>query len=236
MRLAIIPARGGSKRIPRKNIKIFCGLPMIAWPIREAFKSKCFDRIIVSTDDEEIAEVAKLYGAEVPYIRPSELAGDYTGTTEVMSHAVRWHLDQGEMVEDVCCIYATAPFLQSKDLVSGLEALKKSNASYALSITAYAFPIQRSFRITSDQRLQMFNPEQFGMRSQDLEPAWHDAAQFYWGRPLAWIAKTPIFGKDSVPVPIPNYRVHDIDSEDDWLRAELMMKTLKKQLKGKNDV
>lgn len=222
MRLAVIPARGGSKRIPSKNIKSFCGLPIIAWSIRAAIHSRCYDRIIVSTDDEEIAKVAKEYGADVPFKRPANLADDYTGTIPVIAHAIDWQNQHGPAATQVCCIYATAPFVRPADLQRGLQALQSTDANYAFSVTSYAFPIQRAVRITAEQRLEMFQPEHFNTRSQDLEEAWHDAGQFYWGEASAWLTQKPLFSSDSVPVPLERYRVQDIDTPEDWHRAELM--------------
>lgn len=226
MRLCVIPARGGSKRIPRKNTRDFCGRPIIAWSIDAAVKSECFDRIIVSTDDEDIASVAKQYGAEIPFMRPAQLADDYTGTTAVIAHAIEWHNSHGEETSKVCCLYATAPFVQATDLQKGLDILESSEAGYAFSVTSYAFPIQRAIRITGDQRAEMFQPEHFNTRSQDLEEAWHDAGQFYWGRAAAWLGNKPIFSSDAVPVLLPRHRVQDIDTPEDWERAELMFKLL----------
>lgn len=222
MKVAIIPARGGSKRIPRKNIKPFFGKPMIAWSIEAAIKSQCFDRIIVSTDDAEIAEVARQYGAEVPFMRPEELANDYAGTIPVIKHAVEWLALQGETPQYACCIYATAPFIKVEDIVKGLVLLQKNHCDYAFSVTSYAAPIQRAFKITADDRLEMFNPENFNKRSQDLEPAFHDAAQFYWGTSEAWLNEKSLYAKGSVPVELPRYRVQDIDTPEDWQRAELL--------------
>ena len=222
MKLCVIPARGGSKRIPRKNIKEFCGKPMIAWSIKAAIKSECFDRIIVSTDDEEIASVAKQYGAEVPFMRPVQLADDYTGTTEVIAHAIEWQNSHGEVADKVCCLYATAPFVQASNLQNGLKILESSGAEYAFSVTSYAFPIQRAIRITEYQRVEMLQPEYFNTRSQDLEEAWHDAGQFYWGRAHAWLAKKQIFSSEAAPVLLPRHRVQDIDTPEDLERAALM--------------
>lgn len=222
MNIAIIPARGGSKRIPSKNIKEFCGKPMIAWSIEAAQASKLFDRIIVSTDDIEIAKVAREWGAEVPFMRPAELSNDYAGTTEVIAHATQWALDQGLNLYAVCCIYATAPFVQEADLKSGLEKLTSGDWNYAFTVTDFASPIFRSFKQTSDGALEMFFPEHFDKRSQDLPTALHDAGQFYWGRPSAWLEGKRIFDSHSLPVIIPRWRVQDIDTPDDWQRAELM--------------
>lgn len=226
MKLAVIPARGGSKRIPRKNIKTFGGLPMIAWSIRAAIQSQCFDRVIVSTDDAEIALVAQAHGAEVPFIRPPELSDDHAGTTPVVAHAIQWQNAQGSPASQVCCIYATAPFVKVDDLQRGLQVLQSTGADYAFSVTSYAFPIQRAIRITPEQRVQMFQPEHFNTRSQDLEEAWHDAGQFYWGQAQAWLAHKPLFSHDAAPVVLPRHRVQDIDTVEDWERAELMFKVL----------
>ena len=229
MKLAVIPARGGSKRIPRKNIKPFCGKPMIAWPIEAALQSGCFDQIVVSTDDAEIAEVARQYGAQVPFMRPAVLADDHTGTTAVVAHAIDWFAAQGQMPEQVCCLYATAPFVSADDLRRGLAVLTETGSDYAFAITSYAFPIQRAIRITAAKRVEMFNPEHFDTRSQDLEEAYHDAGQFYWGRASAWQANKTIFGPDSAPVMLPRHRVQDIDTPEDWLRAEWMFKAMQVQ-------
>ncbi len=229
MRLAIIPARGGSKRIPRKNIKLFCGQPMMAWSIQAALQSGCFDRIIVSTDDEEIAEVARMHGAEVPFLRPAGLSDDHTGTIPVIAHAIDWMNSNAGNVDMACCIYATAPFVQPQDLSRGLEMLQTTDADYAFSVTSYAFPIQRAIRITVDQRIEMFNPEHFTTRSQDLEEAFHDAGQFYWGRAAAWLTGKPIFSHDAAPILLPRHRVQDIDTVEDWERAEWLFKAMQAQ-------
>jgi N-acylneuraminate cytidylyltransferase len=222
MRIAVIPARGGSKRIPRKNIKPFCGKPMIAWSIEAAKSSGLFGRIIVSTDDAEIAEVAKQWGAEVPFMRPEALSNDHAGTTPVVAHATQWALDQGFDVSAVCCIYATAPFVQTDDLKRGWEALNSGDWDYAFTVTDFAAPIFRSFKQTAERGVEMFFPEHFATRSQDLPAALHDAGQFYWGRPVAWLKDKRIFDRRSKPVMIPRWRVQDIDTPDDWERAEIL--------------
>lgn len=229
MRLAVIPARGGSKRIPRKNIKLFGGKPMIAWSIEVALQSGCFDRVLVSTDDPEIAQEAQAHGAEVPFVRPPELSDDHTGTIPVIAHATQWQADHGTPATQVCCIYATAPFVQAQDLQRGLAMLQSSGADYAFSVTSYAFPIQRAIRINSDQRVEMFQPDQFNTRSQDLEEAWHDAGQFYWGQAAAWLAQTPLFTQQATGVRLLRHRVQDIDTPEDWTRAEWMFKALQQQ-------
>lgn len=226
MRLAVIPARGGSKRIPRKNIKLFAGKPVIAWSISAALRSGCFDHVVVSTEDEEIAEVARAYGAETPFMRPLDLADDHTGTIPVIAHAINWHIEHGETPSAVCCIYATAPLLLAEDLRRGLQILQNEQCDYAFSVTSYAFPIQRALRVTDDLRIEMLDPERFHTRSQDLQAAWHDAGQFYWGKTDAWLAAHPIFSHDAVPVFLPRHRVQDIDTPEDWVRAEQLFRLL----------
>ncbi|MBM3106683.1 pseudaminic acid cytidylyltransferase [Pseudomonas sp. V1] len=229
MRLAVIPARGGSKRIPRKNIKMFCGKPMIAWSIEAALASGCFDKVIVSTDDDEIVAVARAWGAEVPFVRPKSLADDHTGTLPVIRHAIEFIQSTGVTLDQVCCIYATAPFVTPRDLQSGCEALSQSGASYAFSIASYAFPIQRAIRLDAKGRVSMFQSEHFATRSQDLEDAYHDAGQFYWGKTSAWKAELPLFTQDSIGISLPRHRVQDIDTPEDWERAEWMFRAMQVQ-------
>lgn len=227
MNVAIIPARGGSKRIPRKNVKPFAGKPIIAYSIEAAQESGLFERIIVSTDDPEIADVARRYGAEVPFMRPASLSDDYTGTIPVIRYAIEWLLAQGQKLELVCCIYATAPFIDHEDIRRGLNILTTTGSAYAFAVTSYPFPIQRAIRITPQGRVAMFNQEQFNTRSQDLEEAFHDAGQFYWGKVGAWLIEKAIFTADSAPVLLPRYQVQDIDTMEDWQRAELMFRAWK---------
>lgn len=231
MNVAIIPARGGSKRIPRKNIKVFCGLPMIAHTIKTAADSNLFEHIIVSTDDKEIAEMAVKYGATVPFMRPDELSDDFTGTVPVIAHAVDWLIQHGYAVSAACCIYATAPFIQKEDLISGLHVLQKNNLDYAFSVTSYAFPVQRALKIESNGEIAMFYPEHYGTRSQDLTEAYHDAGQFYWGTAQAWLDNKPVFLSHSAPVILPRKRVQDIDTPEDWERAEQLYHLLKEEEK-----
>lgn len=227
MNIAVIPARGGSKRIPRKNVKDFCGKPMIAYSIEAALASGCFDRVIVSTDDEEIANVAQAYGAEVPFMRPAQLSDDHTGTIPVIKHATEWFMAQGLAPDLVCCLYATAPFVTAEHLQQGLQQMQQTDAAYAFTVTSYAFPIQRAIKIDDQQRMQMFNPDAFNTRSQDLEEAWHDAGQFYWGKAASWLAEMTIFGEASSPIILPRHRVQDIDTSEDWDRAEWLFRALK---------
>jgi N-acylneuraminate cytidylyltransferase len=225
--IAVIPARGGSKRIPRKNIKTFAGRPMISYSIEAASRSALFDRIIVSTDDEEIASVARTFGAEVPFVRPRELSDDHTGTMEVVAHAIRFLTSAGlSDMTAVCCIYATAPFIRHEDIAQGAELLDSGNWRYVFAATNFEAPIFRSFKKDAAGGLEMFFPEYFPTRSQDLPEALHDAGQFYWGRPEAWLSAAKVFDRLSTVILLPRWRVHDIDTEDDWLRAELVWKSL----------
>jgi pseudaminic acid cytidylyltransferase len=220
MNIAIIPARGGSKRIPKKNIKEFCGKPLIAYSIEVALKSELFDKVIVSTDSDEIAKVAQSYGAEVQ-MRPDELSDDFTGTWDVVEYV----LDTlKEKYDFVCTIYATAPFLEEKYLKEGYKKLKNSTAVRAFSVTSMPFPIQRTFKVVND-RCEMFTPEFYNARSQDLEEAYQDAGQFYWERRDVKSDEI-FFGKDSIPIILPRHLVQDIDTMEDFTRAELMYKTL----------
>ena len=223
--VAIIPARGGSQRIPRKNIKLFNGEPMIAHSIRAALASGVFDQVVVSTDDEEIADVARAYGADVPFMRPADLADAFTGTTEVIQHALS-ALDRP--FDYACCIYATAPLLQARYLRRGLEALDAAAAkSYAFSVCSFGFPVQRALLIDSDGSLSAMHPEFRSVRSQDLPVAYQDAGQFYWGRSDAWLRGDTVFSELSLPVILPRHLVQDIDSPEDWLRAEYLYAALK---------
>ena len=235
MKVAVIIARGGSKRILRKNIKLFCGKPIIAWPIEVAKQSGIFEHIIVSTDDKEIAEVSKSYGAEVPFIRPAELADDYSGTIEVISHSVSWMFKQEWELEAVCCIYATSVFLTVEDIKKGFHALTTGDWSYTFSVTDFECSIFRSFKENPNGGIEMFFPENFEKRSQDLPVAFHDAAQFYWGKPDAWSSNLKLFERHSYPIKIPRWRVQDIDTFDDWKRAELLFNTINQQANIQNE-
>ncbi len=226
MNVAIIPARGGSKRIPRKNIKNFMGKPMMAYSVKAAIDSGCFDRIIVSTDDIEMAQVAKSLGAEVPFIRPDFLSNDQAATVPVIKHALQYLIEQGENVEIACCIYATAPFIRAKDLEKAFNKLKTSDQDYCLSVTSYQYPIQRSLKLIANGSIEMLYPENYLVRSQDLEEAYHDAGQFYFGRCDAWLQEKSILANGSIPFVLPRKRVQDIDTPEDWEQAEMMFKVI----------
>jgi len=221
LKIAIIPARGGSKRVPRKNIREFAGKPLIAYPISTALRSGLFDKVIVSTDDHEIADVSRHFGAEVPFLRPPELADDFTGTIAVIAHAVAWSKREWSSdISAVCCIYPTAPFICIEDLKTGLVLLESGKWQYVFSATTFASQIFRAFRNNAEDGLDMFFPDQFDVRSQDLPEALHDAGQFYWGTPNAWLSGKKIFGEHSSIVLLPHWRVQDIDTEEDWRHAE----------------
>ena len=220
MNLCIIPARGGSKRIPKKNIKEFCGKPLIAYSIEVAIKSKLFDKIVISTDDETIAKVASVYKDIEVQLRPKELSDDYVGTGAVFEYV----LEQNPGFKYACMIYATAPFLQEKYLKEGLEKLKNSTACASFSATSFSFPIQRAFKL-KDSRCEMFDKSNFSKRSQDLQEAYHDAGQFYWKK-TGCKSDDVFFGKDSIPIILPRYLVQDIDTMEDFTRAEYMYKAI----------
>jgi pseudaminic acid cytidylyltransferase len=222
MIVAVIPARGGSKRIPRKNIRPFAGRPIIAYSIMAARECGLFDRIIVSTDDEEIAAIAREEGGETPFRRPAALADDHTGTDAVAAHALRWLAEQGQAARLACCIYATAPFLTAADLRRGHQLLESSGKSFVFAATSFAFSIQRALRILPQGGVAPFFPEWIDCRSQDLEPAYHDAGQFYWGHAAAFLDGLPSFAAHSAALILPRHRVQDIDTPEDWRQAELL--------------
>lgn len=227
MRLAVIPARGGSKRIPRKNIKPFCGKPMIAHAISAARQSGLFEHVVVSTDDEEISRIAREWGAEIPFTRPAELADDYTPTVSVIAHAITVCRALGWNIDYACCIYPGGAFIQADDLKRALELLQTSQAAYSFPVTEFPSAIQRALRRLPDGKMQPFYPEFELTRTQDLEPAFHDAGQFYWGKAEAWLTNDKIH-RSGVGLTIPSWRVVDIDTPNDWARAELFYKLLGK--------
>ena len=238
MNIAIIPARGGSKRIPGKNIKLFHGNPIIAYSIVAAQQSGCFDKIIVSTDDSEVAAIARHYGAEVPFVRPANIADDHATTMDVMQHAITWCEQQGWLSSanyNVCCIYATAPFIQAANICQGLTLLRASNGignctgdiEYVFSATTFAFPIQRAISLDEQGQVAMFAPEHAQTRSQDLIESYHDAGQFYWGKASAFKQGKAIFAPHSRVVLLPRTQVQDIDTPEDWVFAEALYAALR---------
>lgn len=268
--IAIIPARGGSKRIPGKNIKEFCGQPMIAWVIQALQQSQQFQRIVVSTDDPRIAEVAKAYGADVPFLRPEPLSDDFTGTTPVIQHAIRTlelvdtHIleeiqqakqelqraKQESLATDlatkeksslnhefqqylntiqapsVACVYATAPFLQAEDFEQALDLLQEQQPSFVFSVCTFPAPIQRALALDDNHRIYMEQAHHAGTRSQDLPERFHDAGQFYLGHAHTWLMNPGMFTTGAMPYVLPRHRVQDIDTQEDWIRAEYMMKAM----------
>lgn len=220
--VAIIPARGGSKRIPGKNIKPFAGLPMIAHSIRAAHQVGLFDRIMVSTDSDEIMRIAREHHAETPFKRPAEISNDKASTEDALIHALRWLSEQGAPADFFCCIYATAPFVRPADIRRGHELLRTENATTAFAVTTYAYPIFRSLRINSRGRIEMLWPENLHKRSQELPEVYHDAGQFYWGNTLPFLQEPQLYSSNSIPVVIPRHLAQDIDTPEDWVVAEKM--------------
>ncbi len=218
--IAIIPARGGSKRIPGKNIRFFCGKPLISYSITAALKSDLFSRVIVSTDDEEIARTARAFGAEIPFMRPPELSDDFTVTDDVIIHALS-HL-KSDLPEYACCIYATAPFITAEDLQRGLFLLIEHDAATAISATTFPACIHRALSVNQSGRLEMVWPENYLKRSQDFSAAWHDAGQFYWMNTRKYLKESKLFSSDAIPIPLPRKQVQDIDDAEDWETAELL--------------
>ena len=224
MRVALIPARGGSKRIPRKNIKEFCGKPIIGYSIEAAKTSNLFDHVIVSTDDAEIADVARDLGAEVPFIRPDNLSDDYATTMDVLAHAAEFYHSQGRPLSALCCLYATAPFVTAEDLRKSAAIFDAEDVDFVFSATEFPFPIQRAILKNEAGRVEMFHPEHAETRSQDLTPAYHDAGQFYWCSAEGIAQRKPIFSNVSAPYILPRKRVQDIDTPEDWDFAEALFK------------
>ena len=225
MKVAIIPARGGSKRIPRKNIKEFAGRPMISWSIETAIKSALFESVIVTTDDDEIAEIARFYGAQTPFSRPKDLADDFTPTVPVIAHAIRECNNIGIHPEYVCCIYPCTPFLQIMDLQKAFMNIVEYDADFVYPVTEYAHPIQRAMRMLPNSKMQFISSEFEMTRTQDLEKSFHDSGQFYFGTAAAWLGEKKMHTAGQ-GMKIPNWRVVDIDSVEDWHRAELIYKSL----------
>lgn len=230
--IAVIPARGGSKRIPRKNVRELNGRPLIAWTIEACLTSGAFDRVLVSTDDEQIASVARASGAEVPFVRPAELSDDFAPTVDVIAHAVGWLVAQGSVFDLACCVYPASVFLPAGDFVGARDLLgARPDAAYSATVTTYPYPVQRAVRLAEDGRLTFVQPENAESRTQDLEPLWHDAGQFYWGRTDAWLQRMPIL-PNAVGYPVDAHRIVDIDTEEDWTRAELLHRLLQVEPPG----
>lgn len=220
--LAIIPARGGSKRIPRKNVKPFLGKPMLAYPIEAALATGLFDEVMVSTDDEEIAEVARQYGAKVPFMRSAETANDYATLADVLHEVLNKYEEQGKVFDNMCCILATSPMLQSEDISNGFNTLINSDFSTIVPIVEFSYPILRSFKMNDDNAIEYNWPEYAKSRSQDLPKSYHDSGTFYWHKINLWRDGKITRGG----VVVSEETVQDIDTEQDWKMAEIKYKLM----------
>jgi pseudaminic acid cytidylyltransferase len=227
--LAIITARGGSKRIPRKNIKDFLGHPIIQYPIEAAVNANCFDEIMVSTDDKEIAETAEQFGAVIPFYRSEATSNDFATTSDVLEEVLHEYQNRGNRFRYCCCIYPTVPFITADRLKQGFDILRSTGADAAIPIVRFSYPIQRALKI-EDGRLSMIWPENLNARSQDLMPACHDVGQFYWFNVESFMKQRKLFMAYSVPIEIPESEAQDIDNEEDWKIAEMKYKIINKLL------
>ena len=217
--LAVIPARGNSKRIPGKNIRNFHGKPIISWAVEKALNSFYFSTVIVSNDSDEIASIGNKYGAETPFIRPANISDDFSSVFEVIKHAIKFFKEKNQYFDLVTLIYPTSPLLNMDDVRKGIEAIKRND--FAMSVSQYAYPIQRALKLNGkEQTISMIDKENFTVRSQDLAPTFHDAGQFVIGKQAAWLEKNPLTGSRTIPIIIPNSRVQDIDTEGDWVEEE----------------
>lgn len=231
-KIAIITARGGSKRIPRKNIKSFLGFPIIKYSIEAALQSGCFDEIMVSTDDKEIAEIAIALGAKVPFFRSAKTADDYSTTADVLEEVILEYKKAGTNFEYLCCIYPTAPFVTAEKLINGMKLLTENNADCVLPVVRFSYPIQRSLKI-EEGKAAMIWPENYLARSQDLMPAYHDCGQFYCMNTLSMLEQKKLFAKFTIPMETSELEVQDIDNEEDWKIAEIKYSFLIEKLKNK---
>jgi pseudaminic acid cytidylyltransferase len=232
MNVALIPARGGSKRIPHKNIKSFAGKPIIHYSIGAAKSSGLFERVIVSTDSESIAEVARAAGAETPFVRPAEFSNDFATTASVMLHGLQWMENAGMDVKYLCCIYATAPFVRASDLRKGYELVTSGKVDGAFSVTSFPFTPFRALKLGDAGKLEMIWPQYELTRSNDLPEAFHDAGQFYWVETGNFLKEQKVWPKRSMPVILPRYLVQDIDTLEDWENAEMKYFSLPKEKKA----
>ena len=229
--IAIIPARGGSKRIPKKNIKDFLGKPIIAYSIETAIKSKLFDEVMVSTDDMQVAEISKLLGAKIPFMRSKENSNDYAGTADVLVEVLKEYKNRNINFDYCCCIYPTAPFITPEKLKESFELFKVKDYDSLFPVVKYSYPIQRSYKFLND-KISMVWPENYSKRSQDLEQIYHDAGQFYWLKLEEFIKKKQIYNDNTGTIILSELEVQDIDSEEDWKLAEMKFKLLKESEKA----
>jgi N-acylneuraminate cytidylyltransferase len=223
--IAIIPARSESKRIPKKNIKNFLGKPIIAYSIEAAIQSNLFSEIMVSTDDIVIADIAKQYGAKVPFFRSSQTANDYATIGDVVEEVLIQYQNLGYYFDNVCCLLATAPFITPKRIIEAYEMLQKQNYEAVFPVVRFSYPIQRALKIV-DGKVLMFQPEHFAKRSQDLEPAYHDSGQFYWMRVDEFMKQKRFFAQNAGAIILPEIEAQDIDTEEDWILAEIKYKII----------
>ena len=226
--LCIIPARGGSKRIPRKNIKEFRGYPIIKWSIEAAWESAVFQSVVVSTDDDEIAKIAKNYGATVPYMRPRELSDDHTDTRTVVNHMIEEMNKRGNSYNFVCCLYATSPLIDSNYLREAIKEVQNEPDKTVFPVAKFSYPIQRALKRDRNGYTRFANREDACKRSQDLEERFHDAGQFYIAKPERWKNEKNIL-EGSKTILLPAWSVQDIDTEEDWIKAEIMHEILNRR-------
>lgn len=220
--LCVIPARGGSKRIPRKNVKPFLGKPMLAYSIETALKSGLFEEVMVSTDDDEIAEVARQCGAKVPFMRSAETASDFATTADVLKEVINSYKKQGKEFDNFCCFYATAPLVQSKDVVAAFERLQLSDFTCVYPVVQFGYPIWRCLDLAEDGTMNRHWPEYENSRSQDLPKEYHDTGTFYWYKTKEWLAGNIKVGG----IEVSETTIQDIDTETDWKLAEMKYKLL----------
>lgn len=231
--VAIIPARGGSKRIIGKNIRLFHNKPMISWAINIAQNSGCFEKIIVSTDCEKIAELCKSLGAEVPFLRPKNISDDYTSVIDVIRHAIEFFKSKDEFYELVTLIYPTAPLMKVSDLEKAIKLIGEYD--FSMSVALYPYPIHRAlFLENQSNTIQMLEKSNFMKRSQDLKDCYHDAGQFIVGKTNSWLTKKPIVDGKTLPITVPRIRVQDIDDEEDWNEAELKFSLINGDFEERN--
>ena len=230
--LCIIPARGGSKRIPRKNVKLFLGKPMLAYSIEAALKSCLFDEVMVSTDDEEIADVASRYGAKVPFMRSAETASDYATTADVLKEVINKYKMQGREFDNFCCFYATAPMVQSKDVVAAFERLQQSDFTCVYPVVQFSYPIWRCLDLAEDGTMKRHWPEYENSRSQDLPKEFHDTGTFYWYKTKEYLAGNIKVGG----IEVNEITIQDIDTETDWRLAEMKYKLIYSPVGGGNSM
>jgi N-acylneuraminate cytidylyltransferase len=225
-KICIIPARGGSKRIPRKNVKMFLGKPVISYSIEAAKNSGLFDEIMVSTDDQEIAETAKQLGASVPFLRSSENSNDFATTIDVLKEVLAEYKKSGTEFTHVCCIYPVAPLIQTKHIIEGFELLIHTNCNAVIPVATFEYPVWRSFKKSENNLLSYQWPEYKRSRSQDLEELFHDAGQWYWSRSECMSTYNSLVTENTQGLEIPMIHVQDIDNEQDWMLAEFKYKFL----------